>query len=112
MLHIVWSVRARSSSPRAVTGRLNAHPEELEQPRHLAQAEIVFEYRSAETSGPAQQRLKFQRGFFAVYDDLWAAINLRNDVQHYQDGLFVLDIPTFDERSVREALLNAVSHRN
>jgi ATP-dependent DNA helicase RecG len=91
---------------------LNAHPEELEQPRHLAQAEIVFEYRSAETSGPAQQRLKFQRGFFAVYDDLWAAINLRNDVQHYQDGLFVLDIPTFDERSVREALLNAVSHRN
>jgi len=39
-------------------------------------------------------------------------INLRNNKQHYQEGLFVFDIPTFNERVVREALLNAVSHRN
>jgi len=39
-------------------------------------------------------------------------VNLRNDRQHYQEGLFVFDIPTFNERVVREALLNAVSHRN
>jgi len=39
-------------------------------------------------------------------------INLRNDIQHYQDGLFILDIPTFSEGSIREAILNAVSHRD
>lgn len=39
-------------------------------------------------------------------------INLRNDKQHYQDGFFVYDIYTFNERVVREAVLNAVSHRN
>jgi ATP-dependent DNA helicase RecG len=39
-------------------------------------------------------------------------INLRNNVQDYQDGLFVRQIPTFDERVVREAVLNAVTHRD
>jgi len=78
----------------------------------LPQSEIVFEYRSSEAPGPAQQREEFRVGFFACYDRIWELINLRNDEQHYQDGLFVLGIPTFNERVVREALLNAVSHRN
>lgn len=80
--------------------------------RHLAQAEVVFEYRSSEASGPAQQRKEYREAFFSFYDDLWNIINLRNDLQHYQDGLFIWDIPTFEERSVREAILNAVSHRD
>jgi len=80
--------------------------------RHLSQAEIVFEYRSSEASGPAAQREEFTIGFFACYNRVWELINLRNDNQHYQDGLFIFDIPTFNERVVREALLNAVSHRN
>lgn len=80
--------------------------------KYLPQSEIVFEYRSSDASGPAQQREEFRVGFFACYDRVWELINLRNDKQHYQDGLFVFDIPTFNERVVREALLNAVSHRN
>ena len=80
--------------------------------RHLAQSEVVFEYRSSEVSGPAQQRKEFRQGFFSFYEELWQTINLRNDIQHFQDGLFVLDIPTFSERSIREAILNAISHRD
>jgi len=80
--------------------------------KYLPQSEIVFEYRSLDASGPAQQREEFRVGFFSCYDRLWELINLRNDKQHYQEGLFVFDIPTFNERVVREALLNAVSHRN
>jgi len=80
--------------------------------RFLPQTEIVFEYRSSNASGPAQQREDYRVGFFACYDRIWEMINLRNDKQHYQDGLFIFDIPTFNERVVREALLNAVSHRN
>ena len=80
--------------------------------KYLSQAEIVFEYRSSEASGPAAQREEFTVGFFACYNRVWELINLRNDKQHYQEGLFVFDIPTFNERVVREALLNAVSHRN
>lgn len=80
--------------------------------KFLGQAEVVFEYRSSEAAGPAQQRKEYRQGFFSFYDDLWNSINLRNDLQHYRDGLFVLDISTFAERSVREAILNAVSHRD
>ncbi len=80
--------------------------------RLLGQSEVIFEYRSSEAAGPAAHRVEYRQGFFSFYDDLWAKVNLRNDLQHYQDGLFVRDIPTFSERSVREAVLNAVSHRD
>lgn len=46
------------------------------------------------------------------HDTLWSKINLRNDRQHYQDGLFRVELPTFDEVPVREVLLNAVAHRD
>jgi ATP-dependent DNA helicase RecG len=78
----------------------------------LAQAEIIFEYRSSETSIPYQQREEFRQGFFGILDELWNLVNLRNEVQAYQDGLFVRQIPTFNERVVREAILNAVTHRD
>ncbi len=80
--------------------------------QRLAQAELVFEYRSSEASGPAADREEFREGFFLWQDAIWQKINLRNDRQSYQDGLFRLDIPTFDEVPVRESLLNAVAHRD
>lgn len=79
--------------------------------RHLAQAEVVFEYRSNEAPGPAADRREFRQGFLTVLDEIWRLINLRNDLQHFQHGFFVWDVPTFNERVVREAVLNAVSHR-
>ena len=80
--------------------------------KYLAQAELVFEYRSTETPGPAAARHEFRQGFLPVLDELWQLINLRNDIRPFQQGLFVLDVPTFNERVVREAVLNAVSHRD
>jgi ATP-dependent DNA helicase RecG len=80
--------------------------------RWLAQAELVFEYRSSEASGPAADREEYREGFFLWQDAIWSKINLRNDRQSYQDGLFRMDLPTFDEVAVRETLLNAVSHRD
>jgi ATP-dependent DNA helicase RecG len=80
--------------------------------KFLAHAEIVFEYRSSEASLPSQIRKEFREAVFLFYDKLWAEINLRNEVQQYQDELFVWDIPTFDEAVVREAIQNAVCHRD
>ncbi len=79
--------------------------------RHLAQAEVVFEYRSSEASGPAADREEYRTGFFGFFDALWQKINLRNDRQSYQHDFFRYDIPTFDEVAVREAILNAIAHR-
>lgn len=79
--------------------------------KHLSQSEVVFEYRSSKSSVAYQQRAEYREGFFLFQDDLWNTVNLRNDKYHYQEGLFVWDIPTFNEAVIREAILNAVSHR-
>lgn len=80
--------------------------------RYLAQAELVFEYRSDDASISYQQRLEFRQGFLLFEEDLWHTINLRNDLHTLHDGLFRREIPTLNETAVREAILNAVSHRD
>ncbi len=80
--------------------------------RFIPQAEIVFEYRQGRTAGPADVSHRFRQGFFATLTPLLELINLRNTTQHYQDGLFIWDIPTFNESVIREAVLNAICHRD
>lgn len=82
--------------------------------KHMAQAELVYEYRNTSASGPADLRKEFQEGFFAWHDLLWQQVNepSRNPRQSFQSGLFVRQLPSFAERPVREALLNAVCHRD
>ncbi|MDR0948548.1 MAG: HTH domain-containing protein [Lachnospiraceae bacterium] len=79
--------------------------------RLLAQSEVIFEYRPSNRPGPAAAREEFREGFFLYFDKLWQLINLRNDKPHYKEGFFVFDIMAYNERVVREAILNAVSHR-
>lgn len=80
--------------------------------KHLGQAEVVYEYRLNRASTPYQQREEYRRGFFAFKDDLWRAINQRNDLQRIQIEMAIRTIPTFTEDVVLEAILNAVSHRD
>jgi len=80
--------------------------------QHLPQAEVIFEYRSDDTSIRHQERREFREGFLLFQDDLWDAVDARNDVEHYQDGPWLLDIPVFGEGVVRESILNAISHRD
>ncbi len=80
--------------------------------RYLAQAEVIFEYRSSEASIAHQQRIEYRQGFLGILDSLWTTLNLRNETLHFQEGLFIGDIPAFNEAVVREAILNAVAHRD
>lgn len=78
----------------------------------LGHVEVVFEYRANDAPGPAQVREEFRQGFFSFYDRLWGLIDLRNTKQSFQDGFFMHEIKTFNEGAIREAILNAVSHRD
>jgi len=80
--------------------------------RYLARAETIFEYRSSFRPGPAQDRQDHRSGFFTYFDKLWEKIDQRNDWQHFREKFIKYGIKTFDEASVREAILNAVCHRN
>ena len=44
--------------------------------KYLSQSEIIFEYRSSNASGPANQRETFRQGFFSCYDRIWDLVNL------------------------------------
>ena len=79
--------------------------------RLLAHAELIFEYRSDPASIPYQHRQEFRRGLLLFHDDLWTLVNNRNEVHSLRDGLFRRNIPTFNEDAVREAVLNAMCHR-
>lgn len=81
--------------------------------RHqLGDAEIVFEFRLNPASTRYDDRENYQDGFLLCADAIWEKINLRNEVYQVREGLFRRDIPSFDEDVVREALLNAVAHRD
>lgn len=80
--------------------------------RFLPDAEVVFEWRLRETSTQYDQRKEFRKGLFLCFDEIWEEINGRNQVHQYQNGLFRAEIPTFREKPIREAILNAVAHRD
>lgn len=80
--------------------------------RLLPQSEICFEYKLRRSAGPADDVVLFRDAFFNVHDALWKRINLRNEKAHWQEGLFIWDVSAFNERAVREAILNAVCHRD
>ena len=78
--------------------------------RYLAQAEVIFEYRATAAPAPPISATSSARGFSCSMTAL-GTVNLRNDRQHYQDG-FVMHPRRPSAKAVREALLNAVSHRD
>lgn len=79
--------------------------------RLLPQAELIFEYRNSEASIEHQDRVEYRAGFFVWSNDVWQRINARNEKHSYRDGMFRYEVAAFNEDVVREALLNAVTHR-
>jgi ATP-dependent DNA helicase RecG len=80
--------------------------------RHLRLAEVIFEYRNSEASIAYQQRKEYRQGYLLYDNELWNQINLRNEVQPVREGMVIRQVPVFNEEVVREALLNAVCHRD
>lgn len=80
--------------------------------RYLRNAEIIWEYRKDISSIEYQDRVDFREPFLLYFDKLWDKINSRNEIYPVQEGLFVFDIKAFNEEVIREAVLNAISHRD
>ena len=80
--------------------------------RHLAQAELIYEFRREEGGVKAQARENYRQGFLGYFDDLWAEINSRNDRLELPAGMLRRPVFAFNEEVVREGLLNAVAHRD
>jgi ATP-dependent DNA helicase RecG len=54
----------------------------------------------------------YRAAFFRVQDNLWNKIVSRNQITQMQEGFFTPEIPAFNERVIKEIILNAVTHRD
>ncbi len=80
--------------------------------KHLPQSKINLEYRNSLTQINFDNRQIFSESYFLTIDKLWDAINQRNGRFPIQQGPFIFDIPFFNKEVIREAINNAVVHRD
>jgi len=78
----------------------------------IPQSKIQLEYRKDDSRIIFDQRITFSKPFFLQVDTLWETIDLRNGSIPIQDGPYIFDIPFFNKEVIREAINNAVAHRD
>lgn len=80
--------------------------------RLLPGSEIIFEWRQDAKKIPHDYRVNWREPFFKIFDEIWNTVNARNLRMPFQEGLFQREVYAFSEKPIREALLNAVAHRD
>ena len=80
----------------------------------LPQAKVVIEYRRSETSIPSDNRTEIQEPLFVAIEKIWDYLNqpASNPTHKIRQGPYIFDVPYFNEEVVREAVLNAIVHRD
>jgi len=80
----------------------------------LPQAKVIIEYRRSETAIEFDNRVEIQEPLFIAIDKIWNYINqpASNPTFKLKQGPYIYDIPYFNEDIIREAVLNAIVHRD
>lgn len=80
----------------------------------LPQAKVIIEYRRSETAIEFDNRTEIQEPLFVAIDKIWNYINqpASNPTFKLKQGPYIYDIPYFNEYIIREAVLNAIVHRD
>ena len=78
----------------------------------LLQAEIIYEWRSDPMQIHHDFRKTWRAPYFSIYDEVWKAINDRNIRFPYQEGFIQQEVWAFYKEACREAVNNAVAHRD
>ena len=80
--------------------------------RKLPQASVILEFRKSESLVPYTNRQFYGQPFYKMIDLLWHDIDLRNDKIDVDENSYIFNIPYFNEEVIREAINNAISHRD
>lgn len=81
---------------------------------HLPQSKIVWEFRNEETQIHHDSKEVIEEPLFIAIDSIWKLINQPTLNKKYpvQSGAYIFDLYSFNEAVIREAILNAVAHRD
>ncbi len=80
--------------------------------QYFPQAKVFLEYRKTEAQVEYNNRKVFGQPFYILIDQLWNAINERNESIPVREGSYIFDIPYFNEMVIREIVNNAFAHRD
>jgi ATP-dependent DNA helicase RecG len=80
--------------------------------RFLPQSAIFLEYRNSITQIIFDNRQVFAESYYLTIERLWELINQRNGKVPVQQGPYIFDIPFFNKEVIREAINNAIAHRD
>lgn len=80
----------------------------------LAQSKIIWEFRNDESQIYHDLREAIEDPLFIAIDKIWQLINqpTLNKKHPIQSGSYIFDLFDFNEAVIREAILNAVAHRD
>ena len=75
-------------------------------------SEIIFEWRHTPGQTSYDFRKDWREPFFKIYNEIWDTIHVRNLMTPLQARFVIKQILAFSEKPIREAILNAVAHRD
>src|SRR5207249_113315 len=79
--------------------------------QHVTEHEVIFLRHPRETE-EYESRTDLKRPLLAILETISAALEASNRIVPIQLGMFRMEIPRLHPRVYREAVLNAVIHRN
>ena len=82
--------------------------------KFLPQDNVVIEFRNDPASIQYDARVEIQKPLFLAIDEIWSYINqpTLNPQVHISENAYIFDIKLFNKETIREAVLNAITHRS
>ena len=82
--------------------------------KYMPQNNVVIEYRNDPASIQYDGRVEIQQPLFLAIEEIWTYINQPslNPQVHFSENAYIFDIKLFNKETVREAVLNAITHRS
>lgn len=80
--------------------------------KYLPYVEIRYGFRVDESELRNQDTEIFEGGYLLYYTKIWQKINARNIILNIPQGLLLTERKAFEEETIREALNNAIIHRD
>ena len=80
--------------------------------RELPQASILWEFRYTVSQTSYDFREVIRQPLFIAIDRIWKLINDKNGPIPIQDQAYIFSVHVFNEEVIREAILNAIAHRD
>ena len=81
-------------------------------PLYLPQAEVRYGYKTSEDEIRNEDTEIYTGGYLLYYQSIWEKINIRNLTLNIPLGLRVINRKAFEEETIREAINNAIAHRD